>query len=566
LIGGIDTNILIYAHDNSSPFQTQALHLLENILERSVVAVAELSLREFYAVVTDGRKLNNPFSIDEAKDIISDIYASAKFVVCSTNQGTWLNGYELVGKYNISRYRLDDLLIALTLADGGAEIIYTANIKDFKKFDFIEAVNPFLPSGMPSARPVEFTEDDSVAYSTGAPCALCTIPYGRQSIDEQDVAAVCSVLRSDWITTGPKVEAFEQAVADYVGAKYAVAVSNGTAALHSAMFALGIGPGDEVIVPPITFAATANCILYQGGTPVFADVDPDTLLLDPEQVEAKITPNTKAIIGVDYAGQPCDWNALRDVADRHGLALIDDGCHALGAEYKGEKVGSVADLTVFSFHPVKHITTGEGGMVVTNDERCADRMRSFRTHGITTDSRQREAQGSWFYAMEFLGYNYRITDFQCALGLSQLKKLPKFLERRREIAALYDEVFRGIPQIEPLVLRTDVLSAEHYAKRELPSTKGNAPVSVHAFHLYVVKVRQEDRSQIFRALRKAGLGVNVHYIPVHLHPYYRKKFKIKPGLCPKAEEAYRRILSLPIFQGLSDQQVQEVVASVIRAL
>ena len=242
MIGGIDTNILIYAHDNSSPFQTQALHLLENILERSVVAVAELSLREFYAVVTDGRKLNNPFSIDEAKDIISDIYASPKFFVCSTNQETWLNGYELVGKYNISRYQLDDLLIALSLADGGAEIIYTANIKDFKKFDFIEAVNPFEPSS-PSSK-------------LQAPSY---IPYGRQSIDEKDVAAVCSVLRSDWLTQGPKVAEFESALCDETDAEFAVCLNSGTSALHIACMAAGVGNGDEIITSPITFVASANC-------------------------------------------------------------------------------------------------------------------------------------------------------------------------------------------------------------------------------------------------------------------------------------------------------------------
>ena len=394
------------------------------------------------------------------------------------------------------------------------------------------------------------------------------IPYGRQTIDDDDVYSVVKTLRSDWLTTGPKVQEFEQAVADYVGTKYAVAVSNGTAALHSAMFALGIGPGDEVIEPPITFAATANCILYQGGTPVFADVDSETLLLDPKQVEARITPNTKAIIGVDYAGQPCDWDALRDIAKHHNLHLVDDACHALGAEYRGKKLGSVADLTVFSFHPVKHITTGEGGMVVTNDEGYADRMRVFRTHGITRDpskfANQRSAISHhpiyplFYYEMADLGYNYRITDIQCALGISQLQKLSGFLERRRELAAFYDEAIAGIPGIEPLDLRSDVIPA----KRQAPGTSRSS----HAYHLYVVRVDPSRRDKIFNALRKAGLGVNVHYIPVHLHPYYQNKFKIKPGLCLKAEEAYKGILSLPIFQGLSDQQVQEVVAAVIRVL
>jgi perosamine synthetase len=260
------------------------------------------------------------------------------------------------------------------------------------------------------------------------------IPYGRQWLDADDEQEVLAALRSGWLTTGPRVEEFERSVTSFTGAVHGVAVSSGTAALHTAMFALGIGPGDEVVVPPMTFAATANAVLYMGGTPVFADVDPATLLLDPAAAEARITPRTKAIVGVDYAGQPCDWDALRAVADRHGLALVADGCHALGAEDRGRKVGVLADMTVFSFHPVKHVTTGEGGMVVTGDTALAARCRLFRNHGITTDAAQRERAGAWFYEMTELGYNYRITDIQCALGLSQMSKLSGFLGRRRGIA------------------------------------------------------------------------------------------------------------------------------------
>ena len=371
------------------------------------------------------------------------------------------------------------------------------------------------------------------------------IPYGRQTIDEDDIRAVTEVLRSDWLTTGPKVAEFEQAVADYVGAKYAVAVSSGTAALHAAMYAIDIKPGDEVIVPPITFAATANCVVYQGGTPVFADVDPGTLLLDPAKVEEKITKKTRAIIGVDYAGQPCDLDRLREIADKHNLRLVADGCHAIGAEYKGRKVGTLADMTIFSFHPVKHITTGEGGMITTDAPELAERMRLFRSHGITTDARQREKQDSWFYEMTDLGYNYRMTDFQCALGISQLKKLPKFLERRREIAARYDEAFAGIAGINSLVVRHD---------------------SLHAYHLYVVRIDSNalgiDRTTLFTNLRKKGIGVNVHYIPVHLHPFYRDKFNTGPGLCPVAEAAYVQIISIPMFPGMTDEDVEKVIAEV----
>lgn len=371
------------------------------------------------------------------------------------------------------------------------------------------------------------------------------IPYGRQTIDEDDIKAVVDVLRSDWLTTGPKVAQFEQAVADYVGTKYAVAVSSGTAALHAAMYAIGIKPGNEVIVPPITFAATANCVVYQGGTPVFADVDSNTLLLDPAKAEEKITEKTKAIIGVDYAGQPCDWDSLRKIADKHKLNLVADGCHALGAEYKGRKVGSLADMTIFSFHPVKHITTGEGGMITTDDPELAELMRIFRTHGITTDAHQRGEQGSWFYEMVDLGYNYRITDFQCALGISQLQKLPKFLERRRKIAALYDKAFANLSGITTLGVRKD---------------------SLHAYHLYVIKIDSNilgiDRAVLFTKLRKKGIGVNVHYIPVHLHPFYKDKFHTGPAMCPVAETAYEQIISIPMFPGMTDEDVEQVVIEV----
>jgi perosamine synthetase len=371
------------------------------------------------------------------------------------------------------------------------------------------------------------------------------IPYGRQYIDEDDVRAVTEALRSDYLTTGPLVEEFEGKVASYCRAGAAVAVSSGTAALHCAMFALGVGPGDEVVVPPMTFAATANCVLYLGGTPVFADVDPDTLLIDPEKAERKITPRTKAIIGVDYAGQPCDWDVLREIADRRGVALVADGCHALGAEYRGRRVGALADMTTFSFHPVKHITTGEGGMVVTDSEKYADKMRRFRNHGISTDHRQRESRSDWRYDMIDLGFNYRITDIQCALGISQMKKLEDFLGRRRAIASAYDEAFGGSGSVRPLKVRNKIN---------------------HAYHLYVVRVPANGRGEVFSGLREAGVGVNVHYIPVHLHPYYRRELGIGEGQCPKAEACYREIISLPMWPGLSDEEREFVVRVLKRSV
>ncbi len=363
------------------------------------------------------------------------------------------------------------------------------------------------------------------------------LPYGRQSIDEADIQAVAEVLRSDWLTTGPAVSRFEEAVAAFTGAAHAVAVSSGTAALHAAMFAIGIGPGDEVIVPPMTFAATANAVLYQGGTPVFADVDPATLLLDPAAAEACITPRTKAVVAVDYSGQPCDYDALTALAARHGLTLVADACHSLGATYKHQAVGTLADLTVFSFHPVKHITTGEGGMVMTHRAGWRDRMAAFRNHGIDTDHRQRAERGSWFYEMQDLGYNYRLTDFQCALGLSQLARLPAWLARRREIAAAYTSTLSRFSWVRPVAVRPDV---------------------EHAWHLYPVRVAR-GRSEVFAALRQAGIGVNVHYVPVHLHPYYRRRFGTGPGLCPVAEAAYQELLSLPIFPAMTDADVERVL-------
>lgn len=370
------------------------------------------------------------------------------------------------------------------------------------------------------------------------------IPYGRQWIDEEDIDAVVEVLRSNWLTTGPKVEEFEKEFASFTGASEAVAVSNGTAALHAIMYVIGIRPGDEVIVSPLTFVATANAVIFQGGRPVFADVDPETLLIDPEEVKKRITSRTKAVIAVDYAGQPCDYAALRAITDRFGIKLIADACHALGASCKEKPVGTLADLTAFSFHPVKHITTGEGGMVTTNRKSWADKMRRFRNHGIDSDHRRREQSGTWYYEMVDLGYNYRITDLQCALGLSQLRKLPDWLKRRQEIAETYNKAFADLPWLTPLTTRQDVS---------------------HAYHLYVVQLHPElkplNRASIFKALRKAGIITNVHYIPVHLHPFYRENLGTGTGQCPQAELAYERILSLPMYPALTKVDQNFVISS-----
>jgi len=393
------------------------------------------------------------------------------------------------------------------------------------------------------------TKLETLAIKGGTPVRENFLPYGRQSLDKQDIEAVVEVLRSDWLTTGPKVGEFEERFAAWVGVMHAVSFSSGTAALHAAAFAAGLKSGDEAITTPLTFCATANCVLYQGATPVFADVCADTLNLDPRAAEKKVTSSTKAVIAVDYAGHPAELSGLRKLAERHGLLLIEDACHALGAEFRGARVGGIADMTVFSFHPVKHLTTGEGGMVTTNDAKLAETLLRFRNHGISSEARQRQQSGQWFYEMVLLGFNYRLTDFACALGTSQLGKLDANLARRRAIAARYSKAFRELPGVTVPVVRQDVKPA---------------------WHLYPIRLKLEalsaERAEIFRALRAENIGVNVHYIPVHTHPYYRERFGYKGGECPVAEDAYQRLISLPMFHGMSDQDVEDVVKAVVKVM
>jgi len=387
----------------------------------------------------------------------------------------------------------------------------------------------------------------TLAVHGGTPVRATLLPYGRQSVDEADIQSVVDVLRSDWLTTGPRVAEFEEMFAARVGAKHAVSFSSGTAALHGAAFAAELKPGDEAVTSPMTFAATANCVLYQGATPVFADVSGDTLNLDPDQFERRITPNTRAVLAVDYAGHPADMDAIRNIAAKRNLVVVEDACHALGASYRGQAVGSVADMTVFSFHPVKHITTGEGGMVTTDNSRFAETLRRFRNHGISSEARQRQSQGQWHYEMVLLGFNYRIPDILCALGMQQLKRLDSNLNRRRQIAARYTAAFKGIQAVTTPIERPEVISA---------------------WHLYPIRVRSEGlsvgRSEFFRAMRAENIGVNVHYTPVHLHPYYRDRFGYKGGEYPAAEEVYDRLISLPMFHGMTDEDVEDVINAVTK--
>jgi UDP-4-amino-4,6-dideoxy-N-acetyl-beta-L-altrosamine transaminase len=371
------------------------------------------------------------------------------------------------------------------------------------------------------------------------------LPYGRQSIDESDIQAVIEVLRSDYLTTGPKILEFETAFAEYVGAKYAVAVANGTAALHAAASVAGIGPGDEVITTPITFAASANCILYMGGKPVFADIQVDTYNIDPIDIRKKITSNTKAIIPVHFSGQPVDLDSIHAIASEFNLTIIEDAAHAMGAEYKGRKIGGLSDMSIFSFHPVKQITTGEGGMITTNNLDFYQKLLLFRSHGITRDKDLLEAsEGDWYYEQQELGFNYRMTDFQAALGLSQLKKVDTFIRRRSEIAWQYNQAFKEMPE----------LVTPYQAKNHSSS-----------WHLYVIQLNpqfiKKQRLEVFNALKAAQLGVNVHYIPVYFHPYYRRLGYPK-GICPVAESYYENAITLPLFPAMTDKDVLDVIETV----
>ena len=389
------------------------------------------------------------------------------------------------------------------------------------------------------------TTREALAIHGGVPVRETLLPYGKQSIDDDDVQAVVDVLRSDWMTTGPKVAEFEEAFAAWVGAKHAASFSSGTAALHGAAFAAGLKPGDEAITTPMTFAATANCVLYQGARPVFADVCIDTLNIDPAEIARRITSKTRAVLPVDYAGHPSEVSPILELADKHGLVVIEDASHALGGEYQRRRVGSIAHMTVFSFHPVKHLATGEGGMVTTDQPQLAEALRRFRNHGISSDARQRQSAGQWHYEMVLLGFNYRLTDIACALGLSQLTKLEANLERRREIAALYTEAFQKITGITSPSVRPDVNPAWHLY-----------PIRIDPLHL------RAKRVDVFSALRAENIGVNVHYIPVHLHPYYRIQFGYKGGEYPIAEASYEQLISLPMFHGMSNQDVEDVITAV----
>jgi perosamine synthetase len=373
------------------------------------------------------------------------------------------------------------------------------------------------------------------------------LPYGRQWLDEADIERVVEVLRGDYLTSGPLVERFEAGLSAYTRARHACVVNSGTSALHTAYFAAGLGQGDEIVTTPLTFAATANAALYLGATVRFVDIQPETGNLDPAALEAVISEKTKLVVPVDFAGHPADYDEINEIAKRHGLRVVADAAHSLGASYRGRKVGTLADLTELSFHPVKPVTTAEGGAVLTDDRGMAKRARLFRTHGISREAGDMQApDGPWFYEMQHLGFNYRLTDVQCALGLSQLSKLEEFIARRRQIAATYDAALEGLPGIL------------------LP---GRREYVEPGWHIYVIRVAGEPsrRKPLFNRMRELGLGVQVHYIPVHYHPYYRA-LGYQRGLLPAAEDFYARAISLPIYPKMSDTEVESSIERVRQAV
>ena len=386
------------------------------------------------------------------------------------------------------------------------------------------------------------------AICGGTPVRDTKIFYGHQYIDDDDIKAVVDVMKSDYLTCGPKIAELEQKLCRVTGAKYAVVCSNGTAALHIAALAAGVQPGDEVITTPITFAASANCALYCGAKPVFADINEETYNIDPACVEALTTEKTKAVVAVDYTGQSVELDRLLAHCHKNNIVLIEDGAHVIGTRYNGRYNGSIADMTTLSFHPVKTVTCGEGGAVLTNSEAFYKKLLLYRSHGITRDETQmeHESDGSWYYEQIALGYNYRMTDMQAALLISQLDKLPAFSKRRKEIVKAYNEAFWKLPQL--------------VVQKEIPESDTTR-------HLYILRLNPDrltiGRKEFFDALAAENVCCNVHYIPTYYFPYY-EKLGYHRGLCPKAEKLYEEIISLPLYYAMSDQDVQDVIEAVTK--
>ena len=388
------------------------------------------------------------------------------------------------------------------------------------------------------------------AIEGGKPTREKFLPYGTQWLNTEEINEVVDTLKSDWITTGPKMRVFEEKFKEFRDSKYAVAVNSGTAALHISTSSINIKPGDEVITTPLTFIASANCIVYRGGKPVFADIKEGTYNIDPSEIKKKITPKTKAIIPVHFAGQPCDMDEISEIAEENNLLIIEDAAHAVDAEYKNRKVGNIGDLTAFSFHPVKNMTTAEGGMVTTNNHALYEKLLMFRTHGISKDAIKRFGKsGDYYYDMQYLGFRYNLSELHASIGIHQLDKLESFQNRRREIV---DRYFKELQSIEEITLPT--------IKKDIK----------HSWHLFVIQLNLEklkvDRDHIFKALREENIGVNVHYIPVHYHSYYQNKFRLKKGILPNVEGLYPRLLTIPLFHKMNDNDIYDVINALEKVL
>ncbi|SDB49057.1 UDP-4-amino-4,6-dideoxy-N-acetyl-beta-L-altrosamine transaminase [Desulfonatronum thiosulfatophilum] len=556
----LDSNILIYSINGDSPFHGKALDLLVQYTQ-SGFYVADINLVEFFQVVTDGRKTLHPFSTEQASEYIRKLVRIPQVNVLKTGSFHEIlqdeDAHAEIRRLQIKRFAIYDYLIADCMRRHAVKLIITGNARDFRKFSFLDVIDPFTNS---------LTSDLGTRTSN-----LNYIPYARQSISEQDVASVCSVLRSDFLTQGPKVPEFEKAIAEYCNAGHAVAVNSGTSALHLACLALGLGPGDTLWTSPITFVASANCALYCGAYVDFVDIDPRTYNLCPLTLEKKLQAAKKngklpkVVVPVHFSGQPCDMEAIHNLSREFGFKILEDASHALGARYKNEPVGNCkySDITVFSFHPVKNITTGEGGMAVTNDQGLAEKMALLRSHGITRDPKLFENERwqmssvrcqtsdldppSFYYEQVYLGFNYRMTDIQAALGLSQLQRLDAFGARRRELAKRHDELLAGLPVITPW---------QH-------------PDGVSAWHLYVVRLRaavgKTTHRRIFDAMREQGIGVNLHYIPVHTQPWFRQ-LGFMPGMFPESEKYYEESITMPLFPAMPEEEQDRVVEALKAAL
>jgi dTDP-4-amino-4,6-dideoxygalactose transaminase/predicted nucleic acid-binding protein len=597
-----DSNILIYSVNADSPFHETALELLVQYTQ-SGFYVADVNLIEFFQVVTDGRKTVHPFSTEQASEYIRKLVNIPQVSVLRVRSLHEIlqddEAHEEVRRLKIKRFAIYDYLIADCMRRHNVKEIITGNARDFRKFPFLDVINPFTNYRTSDSRHA----DTPIHPYTHTPI----LPYGRQSISEQDVAAVCSVLCSDFLTQGPKVPEFEKSVTDYCGAKHAVAVNSATSALHIACLALGLGPGDILWTTPITFVASANCALYCGAEVDFVDIDPATYNMSLQALEQKLGQARKAgktpkiVVPVHMCGQPCDMKAVSALSQEYGFHVIEDASHAIGGRYKGEPIGNCrySDITVFSFHPVKIITTGEGGMAMTNNPELAKRMQLLRNHGITRDAGKYGSKGVWecgsgkmcgskgvwesgskdmgtskhpyshtsippyantpkhpyvdtpkpayYYEQINLGFNYRMTDIQAALGISQIKRLDEFVSRRRELAQRYDRLLGNLPLKTPW---------QH--------PDGNS-----AWHLYVIRLGLEktslDRRQVFEYLRENGIGVNVHYIPVHTQPYYQA-MGFDWGMFPEAEKYYPAALTLPLFPTMREGDQDRVVEALKRIL